>query len=65
MILPHGGIDSRGMKTPLMKIKGNLISDESIITVARVSEGGDERRAPRDEKQKEERHSQHSRNEEI
>ncbi len=42
------------MKTPLMKTSGNLTREESIITVAGVSEGGDDRRAPREEKQKEE-----------
>ncbi len=38
---------------PLTKMSGNLMSEESIITVAGVSEGGADRRAPREEKQKE------------
>ena len=54
MILPHRGIDSNGTKTPLMKTRGNLTREDNIITVAGVSEGGDDRRAPRDEKQNEE-----------
>lgn len=46
-------MDSSGMKIPLMKTNGNLTSEKSIITVAGVSEGGADRRAPREEKQKE------------
>jgi len=42
------------MKTPLIKTSGSLTTEESIITVAGVSEGGDDRRAPREEKQNEE-----------
>ena len=54
MILPHRGIDSNGTKTPLMKTRENLTREDSIITVAGASEGGDDRRFPRDEKQNKE-----------
>ena len=37
-----------------MKTRENLTREDSIITAAGVSEGGDDRRAPRDEKQNEE-----------
>jgi len=41
------------MKTPLMKTRGNLTSEESIMTVAGVSEGGEESKAAKEEKQNE------------
>lgn len=39
-VLPQAGNSSIGMKTPLMKTRGNLIIDEIIITPAGVSVGG-------------------------
>ena len=54
MILPHRGIDSNGTQIPLMKTRENLTKEDNIITIAGVSEGEDDRRAPRDEKQNEE-----------
>jgi len=41
------------MKTPLMKTRGNLTSEESIMIVAGVSEGGEESKAAKEEKQNE------------
>ncbi len=38
--LPQAGSSSTGRKTPLMKTRGNLTSEESIITVAGTSVGG-------------------------
>ena len=40
MALPQTGSSSIGMNTPLMKIRGNLIMDDSIIMVAGLSVGG-------------------------
>jgi hypothetical protein len=40
IILPQKGICSIDMKTPLIKTSGNLTSEEIIITVAGMSEGG-------------------------
>jgi len=39
-IFAHSGNCSIGTKTPLMKTNGNLINDESIMTVAGISVGG-------------------------
>lgn len=55
MIFPQVGIWSIGIKTPLMKIKGNLISVESIITLEGLSVGGAESKLPNVEKQNAER----------
>lgn len=41
-----------GMKTPLIKIRGNLMRVESIITFAGISVGGEDNRTPMAEKQK-------------
>jgi len=40
IVFPQAGNSSIGMKIPLMKTNGNLIMDDSIITLAGVSVGG-------------------------
>lgn len=51
-VLPQAGNSLIGMKTPLMKTRGNLIMDEIIITPAGVSVGGyDDRSMLKDAKQ--------------
>ena len=39
-VFPQIGSSSIGIKIPLMKTTGNLIIDDSIITLAGVSVGG-------------------------
>ncbi len=46
-------ISVRGTNTPLMKIMGNFTRFASIITLDGLSVGGDERRMPKEEKQRE------------
>jgi len=50
---PHDGSSLIGMKTPLMKIKGNLITVANIMIEDGVSVGGTDSRMPKAAKQKE------------
>jgi hypothetical protein len=47
------GIWLRGMNTPLIKIKGNFIREDSIIMLDGLSVGGADKTSPNAEKQKE------------
>jgi hypothetical protein len=53
MATPHGGSSPIGMKTPLMKIKGNLITAVNIMIEDGVSVGGTDSRMLKAAKQKE------------
>ncbi len=53
--LPQKGNSLKGRKIPLMKTRGNLTSEDSIIIFDGVPVGGEERRSPMMEKHREAR----------
>lgn len=55
IICPQAGISFTGTKIPLIKITGNLIRLESIITCEGSPVGGNDKIFPRAEKQKEDK----------
>lgn len=52
MTFAQPGNSSTGIKTPLMNIKGNFTSEESIIIVAGELVAGKEKMSAKEEKQK-------------